>query len=95
MANIMNYLKELEEVIADIIDEERFSAAPDRLIGAVQRRVETFLLGEFRAGKLKGRTPGQAFFVHCVDPEESVPEFEIGVALHKPVQFFKININQF
>ncbi len=91
----MNYIKDLEEVIADIIDEERFNSPPSRVIGAIERRIETLLMGEYRAGKLKGRTHREAFFVYCTDRDADPLEFEIGIALHKPVQFFKINLRAF
>jgi phage tail sheath protein FI len=63
------------------------------------RQVSGFLLDLWTAGCLAGTTPGQAFFVRC-DEELNPPEnagrgiltFEAGVAITRPLEFFRIRI---
>jgi hypothetical protein len=63
------------------------------------RQVAGFLLDLWTEGCLAGATPAQAFFVRC-DEELNPPEntgqgiltFEAGVAITRPLEFFKIRV---
>jgi len=60
----------------------------------IRREVNAFLLRLFDSGALRGKTPGEAFFVKC-DAETNSPReraagrvvTEIGLALQKPSEF--------
>ena len=86
------YLSKLRSAIEDIIDDERFQCTREQILGVLERRISALLIGEMRAGRLRGGTPRQAFYVHCVDPTANPLELEIGVALHKPVEFVIIRV---
>jgi hypothetical protein len=65
----------------------------------IQRELNTYLTGLWRAGGLKGQTPEQAFYVKC-DAETNPPEVreagqvvtEIGLAPGAPAEFIVVRI---
>jgi hypothetical protein len=70
-----------------------------RLWKRIERELYSYFAEEFRAGALKGRTPGEAFYVKC-DAETNPPELrdqgqvvtEIGLAPTIPYEFVVVRL---
>lgn len=95
------YLSYLMESIDEGTQWVVFEPHTTGLWARVKRSVGGFLLNEWRAGRLFGETPDQAYFVKC--DEETNPQStrdlgqlitEVGVALVKPAEFVIFRIEQ-
>jgi hypothetical protein len=89
-------------IVASIADGTRWAVAepPDeRLRERLQATVTAFLTGWWRAGALLGDSPGQAFFVRCLDGQKdggTVPSgdvvLDVGLAVRRPGDFRVLRI---
>jgi phage tail sheath protein FI len=67
----------------------------------VRKAVETFLIEQWRAGRLPGRQPDEAFFVRCDRSTMTQQDIDdgrlvclIGVATVRPAEFVIFRIGQ-
>jgi phage tail sheath protein FI len=78
-----------------------FEPNGEALWAAVRDVVGTFLLTQWRAGRLQGRTPAEAFFVRCDRTTMTQDDLDngrliclIGVAAVRPAEFVIFRIGQ-
>jgi phage tail sheath protein FI len=78
-----------------------FEPNDERLWARVRRDTDGFMMELFRRGKLAGRTPGEAFSVHCGQDTTSADDIrngafnvQIGFADPRTAEFVVISIRQ-
>jgi hypothetical protein len=99
--SLRRYLTYLERSIDQGTQWVVFEPNGQPLWGKVRRRIEQFLLIEFRKGALAGRKPEQAFFVRCDRSTMTQNDLDngrlivlVGVALVRPAEFVIFRIGQ-
>jgi uncharacterized protein len=99
--NIRRYVASLEHSIDEGTQWAVFEPNGPDLWARVRTTVGDFLLNEWKAGKLLGATPEQAFYVRCDQTTMTQNDLDngrltcvIGVAPTKPAEFVIINIAQ-
>jgi phage tail sheath protein FI len=99
--NVRRYLTFLEHSIDRGTQWTRFEPNAEPLWADVRETIESFLLGQFRAGALAGRTPDEAFFVRCDRTTKTQDGLDqgllvclIGVAVLRPAEFVIFRIGR-
>lgn len=99
--NVRRLFCMIEESIAKSTRWAVFRKNDYALWQAIKRDVGGFLLNQWRAGALLGKTPEQAFYVKCdeeTNPIETIREgklvVEIGIAPVRPAEFIIFRIGQ-
>ncbi|MFQ3562221.1 phage tail sheath subtilisin-like domain-containing protein [Streptomyces gramineus] len=100
--NVRRLFNYVEQSILEGTNWVVFEPNDPYLWEGVQRTVTMFLTRVWRAGALFGRTPEEAFFVHCGEennPQENrdagVLTIDIGIAPVKPAEFVVFRLSQY
>ncbi len=100
--NVRRLFNFLEKSILNGTDWVVFEPNDPKLWAKINRTIASFLVMQWRAGALFGRTPQEAFYVKCDDetnPSEAIDAgqvlCEIGVAPVKPAEFVIFRLSQF
>ncbi|MFD6336567.1 phage tail sheath family protein [Streptomyces sp. NPDC060131] len=100
--NVRRLFNFVEKSILDGTNWVVFEPNDPYLWEGVRRTITMFLTRVWRSGALFGRSPAEAFFVHC-DEENNPPEnrdagiltIDIGIAPVKPAEFVVFRLSQF
>ena len=99
--NVRRYFAYLERSIEKGTQVFVFESNGDRLWANVRATIESFLLNEWKSGRLMGLTPEEAFFVRCDRTTMTQNDIDngrliclIGVAPLRPAEFVIFRIGQ-